>query len=231
MQQNIYETTNGAYKQKNPNWHIEDSSWKASQIMSMLNRNNLHPQTITEIGCGAGEILHQLYLRLPTDTIFEGYEISPDAYALSVSRANERLSFNLSDMSEVTAPTDLLLMMDVFEHVEDYIGFIRSCKDKARYKIFHIPLDISVLALFRGTIMKTREKVGHLHYYTKETAIATIKDCGYTIIDHFYTPSGVQLSRSFKSKIAKLPRILLYNINKDFAVTLLGGHSLLVLAE
>ncbi|QJB34098.1 methyltransferase domain-containing protein [Chitinophaga oryzae] len=231
MQQSIYEVTNGEYKQKNPNWHIEDSAWKATQIISMLKRNNLSPKTITEIGCGAGEILHQLYQQLPSDTIFEGYEISPDAFALSSSRANERLSFYLSDMSALNTKSELLLVMDVFEHVEDYIGFIKDCKNKARYKMFHIPLDISVLALLRGTIMKTREKVGHLHYYTKETALATLRDNGYKIIDHFYTPSGVQLSRSFKSKIAKLPRILLYNLNKDFAVTLLGGHSLLVLAE
>jgi len=45
---------------------------------------------------------------------------------------------------------DSLLCIDVFEHVEDYIGFVKTLKSKATYKIFHIPLDISVLSVIRG---------------------------------------------------------------------------------
>lgn len=51
----IYE--NGDYLFKNPGWHEHDSPWKAGLIKKMLERNNLHPSQICEVGCGAGGIL------------------------------------------------------------------------------------------------------------------------------------------------------------------------------
>jgi hypothetical protein len=32
-----------------------------------------------------------------------------------------------------------------------------------------------------------RRKYGHLHYFTYETAFATLEDCGYTIVDAVIT--------------------------------------------
>ena len=55
MPKGIY--TNGYYLEKNPTWHVEDSSWKAKNIIKMMKRNNIVPKTICEVGCGAGEIL------------------------------------------------------------------------------------------------------------------------------------------------------------------------------
>jgi len=42
------------YFNNNPTWDVEDSPWKATQILEMLKKHNLNPQTIGEIGCGAG---------------------------------------------------------------------------------------------------------------------------------------------------------------------------------
>jgi len=50
------------YLKNNPTWHVEDSPWKAKQILKIIGNNNLQPNSICEIGCGAGEILHQLFL-------------------------------------------------------------------------------------------------------------------------------------------------------------------------
>ena len=40
---------------------------------------------------------------------------------------------------------DLILCIDVFEHVEDYIGFLKTLKNKSKYHIFNIPLDMCAL--------------------------------------------------------------------------------------
>jgi hypothetical protein len=77
--------------------------------------------------------------------------------------------------------------MDVFEHIEDYLGFLRTIRSKADYKIFHIPLDLTVVSVLCGEMTKRRMTDGHLHYFSQETAIATLKDCGYEIIDGFLT--------------------------------------------
>ena len=59
----IYET--GEYVERNPTYHVEDSSWKALHILRLIQKNSLEPRAICEIGCGAGEILKQLQSYLP----------------------------------------------------------------------------------------------------------------------------------------------------------------------
>jgi hypothetical protein len=123
------------------------------------------------------------------------------------------------------------LAIDVFEHIEDYFGFLRALHKKGKYKIFHIPLEMSAQVILRGyPLMQSRQKLGHLHYFSKETALATLQDTGYQIVDYFYTTGGLDLpARSFKTFLAKLPRKILYTIDRDIAARLLGGFSLMVL--
>ena len=66
----------------------------------------------------------------------------------------------------------------------------------------------------------------------KETAIATLVDSGYEIVDYFYTAGTLDLpSKTLKSKMAVLPRKLMFKVNEDIAVKILGGFSLLVLTK
>jgi len=223
----------GAYLSNNPTWHAEDSAWKSRQIENILRKNTIVPRTVAEIGCGAGEILIQLQKAFP-DAQYSGYEISPQAFSLCRGRENSGIRFYLKDLSaEQSAHFDILLVVDVFEHVDDYLGFIRSVKEKADFKVFHIPLDLSVQALLRGApILRRRETVGHLHYFFKETALATLQYCGYEVIDFLYTAAAVDKpDLSFGPKLLKLPRKILFKMNADIAVRVLGGYSLLVLAR
>jgi hypothetical protein len=124
------------------------------------------------------------------------------------------------------------LMLDVFEHVEDYIGLIRSVRSKARQKLFHIPLDLSVQAVLRENgLLRRRDHHAHLHYFTKETALRTLTDVGYTIVDWFYTPRCIELGDLLVQKIVRIPRRLCFAGFPDLTVRVLGGYSLMVLAE
>jgi SAM-dependent methyltransferase len=222
------------YLQLNPTWDVQDSPWKARHIHEMLERNGSTPKHVCEVGCGAGEILRQLQLRMPDDVEFWGYEISPDAYQLCVSRENERLHFRLADfLAEKDGPVfDLIILADVIEHIEDYFGFLRQMRGRAKQTILHIPLDMSAQMVARGKpIMGVRKAVGHLHYFNRDTALAALRDTGYSIIDARYTPSVVELPKSFLSRIARWPRRVAFRLNQDLAVRLLGGYSLLVLAS
>ena len=80
MSEKIY--TQCEYLKKNPTWHIEDSPWKAEHLIKIITRNHLQPNSICEIGCGAGEILNQLHSKLPHHIKYCGYEISAQAYSL-----------------------------------------------------------------------------------------------------------------------------------------------------
>lgn len=111
--------TKGEYIEKNPTWHLEYSPWKAKQITRIIEKNNLQPLSIAEVGCGAGEVLNQLYIRLPKNVKFTGYEISPKAFELCQSRNKDRLEFKLSDLTQEEHKLfDMILCIDVFEPIE-----------------------------------------------------------------------------------------------------------------
>lgn len=228
---NIYE--DGTYLDKNPLWHTDEAPFKLKQILRMLNRRDLQPMTICEIGCGAGEVLKLLQQKMDKRCRFWGYDISPYAIEMCKSGSNERLQFNLADIRCLEDKSfDLILVLDVFEHVEDYFGFLRGIRGKSDLKIFHIPLDLSVQAVLRKQgLLKRREQWGHLHYFTKETALETLKDVGYEILDYFYTPRGIELATETIHTIALLPRKISFWIHQDLTVRILGGYGLLVLAR
>ncbi len=232
MNGNIYK--DGTYFKKTPTWHKEDSSWKAKQIIQLINRNNLKFSTVCEVGCGAGEILNQLSKKLGNDIKFTGYEISPQAFDMCQKNSKENLKFYLKDpFVETKAFFDVVMAIDVFEHVEDYYGFLRQLKEKGRYKIFHIPLDLSVQTVFRSSkIINVRKSSGHIHYFTKKTALATLEDTEYEILDWLYTCHSLELpNRGWKANLLKIPRSLFFTASKELAVRGVGGFSLMVLAK
>ena len=225
----------GEYLGKNPTWHVEKSPWKAKQIMKMVARNNVAPKTICEVGCGAGEILIQLQQEMDAACLFWGYEISPQAFELSRSRENEKLHFKLADILQEDVCFDLILMVDVIEHVEDCFSLLRNLKPKSEYKIIHFGLDLTVESLLRPNALlgfrSTRGHIGHVHYFTKNIALAMLEDLGYEVLDYFYTPRPVMPTDSMKRKLLQLPRSLFFAIRKDLAVRVLGGYGLLVLVK
>lgn len=226
--------TGGQYLDDNPTWHVEDSPWKAEHIFQMIERNGLQPATVCEVGCGAGEVLAQLQSRLPDDCRFWGYDISPQAHQMALSRANERLAFRPADLlTEPAATFDLVLVVDLLEHLDDYYGFLRKLKPRGRHTIFHIPLDLSAYSVWRNyPILDLRASVGHIHYFTKETALAALRETGYEIIDWCYPEQELVLSgKRVRQKVLALLRQVMLRANADLAVRLLGGRSLLVLTR
>lgn len=224
----------GVYLEKNPNWHVEESPWKAKHIMRMLARNGIAPETIGDVGCGAGEVLKQLQEKMDPTCSFWGYDISPQAFELAQGRANERLHFKLADIKqERDAYFDLILVLDVIEHLEDYFSLLRAIRPKSDYKIFHIPLDLSVQTILRRNgLPKVREWYGHVHYFTKDIALQVLRDLGYDVLDYCYTARAIEQStQEIPRNLMKLPRKLLFAIHKDLAARILGGWSLLVLAK
>jgi SAM-dependent methyltransferase len=230
--ENIY--TNQEYLKKNPTWHDEDSPWKASQIMELLTRNKIKFQKVAEIGCGAGGVIKAVSSQFGDGLQFKGFDISPEAIHMAEKHRQPGLSFYCEDLLLSSEYHDLLLIIDVIEHIPDYLGFTAKCQTKARYKIYHIPLDIHVSSVLRARFVVGRRTVGHLHYFSAESALDTISDTGHKVIDYMYTDGGVALAKlhpSFRRTLANLPRKFFGLFSKKLSARWFGGYSLLVLAE
>lgn len=226
---------NGEYLKNNPTWGAEDSVWKAHHISQIIASNNISFHSVMEVGCGSGAILNALSSIYDDEKCsFDGYDISPQAIAIAKANDNPRIQYFLEDplSGKHDRHYDILLMIDVFEHVRDYIEFVESFKEKANYKIFHIPLDLNVSSILRKTLLEPRKSVGHLHYFTAESALATLEDTGHEIIDYRFTSGAIDLHRpKLKTAIANVPRRLVSKISVPLSARLFGGFSLLVLAK
>ncbi len=224
----------GTYLEKHPTWHAEDACYKAKDVMALLARRELRPSTVCEVGCGSGALLEELTHALGIAASFTGYEISEQALALCQPKGSANLRFVRGSLPEEGARYDLVLAIDVFEHVEDYIGFLAELRSKGTYKIFRIPLDISIQSvLFKSLpILKAREAYGHLHYFTRETVLATLRDTGYRIIDSFLTFSPISAARfGWKRALLKHLKEACLSLSPELCARMLDGFSLMVLAE
>lgn len=229
---NIY--ISSEYLQRNPTWHEEDSPWKALQIWKLLSRNQLQPETVAEIGCGAGGVLGALASKISGGAAFHGFDVSPQAIQLAQRHVKPGLTFSCEDGLDSPQKFDLLLVIDVVEHVRDYLGFMEKCRTKARHTIFHIPLDIHVSSVLRAGFVGGRRTVGHLHYFSAESALDTVEDTGYKVIDYIYTDGGVALADlhpSLRRSIANIPRRIVGFFSPKLSARWFGGYSLLILAE
>jgi cyclopropane fatty-acyl-phospholipid synthase-like methyltransferase len=231
MNATMYES--GEYLEANPDWHAGDAPHKARWIGEILRRNKLDPKSVVEVGSGAGELLVNLSRAYPQARM-DGYEISPQAHAIAGPKSGGRLNFHLANYFEVEAEKpDIVMAIDVFEHVEDYMGFIRGLTDKGTWKLFHIPLDLSVQGLLRGkSMMHARRVVGHLHYFCRDTALATLRDCGLEVVDWNYNHGAETRPKGgLRTKVFNVPRKLVRLVNEDFAVRVMGGASMMVLTR
>ena len=162
----------GSYLERNPTWHEEDSGWKATEILKMIERNKLDLSLVGDVGCGSGQVLVELAKNLGNSIEYCGFETSPDAFLICKRKESKDIQFFQKDIISDSRIFDLLLIIDVFEYVDNYVGFLKAIRSRGQYKMFHIPLDVSVQGILRmSPILDARNLVGHLHYFSKETAI------------------------------------------------------------
>jgi SAM-dependent methyltransferase len=226
---------NGEYYKNNPDWDIADAHWKSDVIFKLLQLNNIKPKQVIEVGCGAGGILVELLKRNAAIEKLSGYDISPQAILLANQNKPDKVSFYNEDFTATeNIHADLLMVIDVLEHVDDYYGFLRKLKMKSNFFIFHIPLDLSCRTVLKPhVLLQQRQSVGHIHYFSKEIAEWALQDTGYEIIDWVYTKPVVDVepADSFKRSVKKILRNISFAVNKDWSAKKWGGYSMMVLAK
>lgn len=225
---------NQTYLEQNPLWHQEDAAYKAGFIFGLLQRNHISFQTVAEVGCGSGAVLEELSKCNNNKTInYFGFDISKDAINIANKRSNANLSFQLKDITDPsnTDRFDVLLVVDVIEHLPNYFSFLEAIQKKSTYTVFHIPLDMFVWSLFReNMLIESKKRVGHIHNFSEDFILSVIEDNGFKVIDKQYTEPDYT-SNSFKQKLVNTFKKLLFKLSPRFCSKTLGGYSIMVLCK
>ncbi len=232
MYSNIY--NDGQYHTNNPTWHKSDSLYKVGFIKTLLSKNKLEPKNVCEIGCGNGEIIKILSEQYK-DCSFLGIDISQRAVELAQETPVENVVFQVADILEnsfiVEDKFDLILTIDLIEHLENYFEYLRKINSMSTHTIFHIPLDMSIWTLFREKMLvESKNRVGHIHNFTETFILSVLEDMGYKIVDKIYTEPNYK-PLGLKAKIVFTLRKMLFKLNKRFCSKTIGGLSLMVLTE
>lgn len=165
-------------------------------------------------------------------TSARGFEPMPEPFAWAKQRSSDTLNFeNRSITANEPHEFDLVLCFDVFEHIEDFYSFLRDLRSMADHFLFHIPLDMNAQMVARGEPMRrVRDEVGHIHYFSKDSALAVLEEAGFVVKNHEYTAGndGCYASRAFR--LMAFPRRIVRQFSPDLAARVLGGFSLMVYA-
>jgi SAM-dependent methyltransferase len=213
-------------------WGEEQAGpWKAGLVLDFMAANQVEPRRACEVGCGTGAVIRRLAEEMP-GTSFTGFDIAP---VIGTNEERPNLRFELRDI--VTEPPtelfDLALLLDVIEHVENPWELLRSVRRSASMAIFHIPLELSAQSMLRPRALHlSRETQGHLHFFTRESALWLLSESGFEVVAATYTPSWRWAAkRRLRSAIAFPLRLALTAISEEFAARAVGGMPLLVLCR
>ena len=228
----MYEKKNCIFFQTNPEWGQGDSEGKAKKLFSLMRKRNIRINTVAEIGCGPGGVLVNLQKLMPPETLFMGYDISEDAIELARPKSNGQLTFHRGNFLEQSIHVDLLVMADVFEHVDDYYSFLRQAQSKADHFLFSIPLGISIRTLlFPGSLERSQASNGHIHHFSEKTAFLALQHAGYEVIDFCFMSFILDFRRKMKMHHYLFWRPQLALLGRRWSSLLSGGCVLGVYAR
>jgi hypothetical protein len=71
--------------------------------------------------------------------------------------------------------------------------------------------------------MASRADLGHLHYFSEASALATLRDTGHEIVDFFHTDSSFwpTAKLGLKRRLANAPRWAIGKISKSYSLLVL----------
>lgn len=223
--QNLY--TSNEYIKKHPSLHEEDSPWKISKIIPLVDtiftKHILESKEINllDVGGGAGVIMRDVsnYIENHYSARVNKYAIDLSPRMLEIQKKNNPnlRTFNedICETSFTNKEIDIALMIDVLEHVSDPKRALEELQRISKTVIFKVPLELTFVSctwnfVNRGKPRKNAiEQLGHINIYTVdrlkqqiETHCGEITDIYFTnVFDYYINSEDYHHKLSNKSKI------------------------------
>lgn len=173
---------NGIYLSKNPLLHSEDSLWKTKKIIPLVDILMKHLKnkeiTILDAGGGAGIILNKIanYITKKYNLKVNKFILDLNAEMLKIQKKNnpDIKKVVLGDIRNTPfreKEIDLVLMIDVLEHIPEPKKALKEIKRISKYAIFKVPLENNYGNTIQEKIdsgisrRKCIDEIGHINIY------------------------------------------------------------------
>ena len=170
------------YLIKNPSLHEEDSPWKVTKIIPLVDRFvsyiSKNEVNLLDAGGGAGLILNavSIYVEQSRGIKVKKFALDTSPGMLEIQKRNNpdlvrALNEDIRKTSLANKEIDLTLMIDLLEHVPNPTEALEEVKRISNFVIFKVPLEDNFLARIGNFIGGGRprrraiETIGHINVY------------------------------------------------------------------
>jgi ubiquinone/menaquinone biosynthesis C-methylase UbiE len=212
-----------SYLEKNPSLHTEDSKFKFQNIKRFLSSIEVKNNRIKilDIGGGAG-IIGKLVLEYFQESgiVVTFHSLDLSTQMLKIQLKNNPQIKKIINCSINECPKsnyDLVLMIDVIEHIEGKEDSAKILNKLGKNIIYNIPIEINFfdilkyLKSFFRYYKRQKKRWGHIHFFSFTSSQSFLKR-HYKIIDSYFQPYCFHYRYSDNESYLKLRRDFLWKI-------------------
>lgn len=196
--------THDRYIANNPTLHEEDSPWKVSLLLPLVDKfvqDAGKPQRLVVLDCGGGK---GLILKAVASHLKDRFAVQTDKYALDLSPGmlevqkqenpdlQKLLQEDIGQTSLQKKEVDLTMMIDVIEHVNDPVRAMAEIQRFSKYALFKVPLEDNLVPRLWNWARHGKPRreaaagIGHINYYGFAGIKRDLeKHCGKVICSSF----------------------------------------------
>ena len=183
--------TTGEYGIQHSDWHLADAPNKVKDISaalkSLIERTRKPNLKIADIGSGVGGVLHETIKLLnhnyPNIEITGiGFEIASTAIETS-RKIFPELDIRQKAFDHTDGRFDLVMFIDVLEHLENPWEILRIAKDSSEYMIIRQPLLENFSTFRHQNYQNQREHWGHIAYFNYHSFMDMTQSIGWEPIN------------------------------------------------
>ena len=211
------------YLEKNPTLHTEDSEFKFQNVKKFLDlivvkKNKIK---ILDIGGGAGiigKLVLEYFQKKGSLVIFHSLDLSTQM--LKIQKQNnpqikKTINCSIEDCTEKNY--NLILMIDVIEHIENKQSVAKCLNYLGDNIIYNIPIEKNLFDYLKNLTQsfkyyeKQKKRWGHVHFFSINSAKSFLKK-HHKIIESYFQPYCFHYRDSNFETYLKLRRNFFWNI-------------------
>jgi len=192
------------YISKNPSLDVQDTSWKVSKIIPLIDTfiSDFDKEAINmlDVGGGAGLICSQIctYIRKTYNRKINKFFLDLSPGILEIQKKNNP-DFKLALNEDVRKTSlhdkqiDLTLIIDVLEHIPNPEIALREIRRITKFAIFKVPLENNLYNNIRNILTRGRQgkdmrtRFGHINFYSFKEIKRQIETHNGKIISFYFT--------------------------------------------